>query len=94
VILILKRRLGSGMCSNPCSNYSAYTRVHWNCPQTDDLYRRPLTTVVQRVYRGGQSVTLTPTADTNRIGCHDPLSDVCTLFLQVSDYIGQLCGIF
>jgi hypothetical protein len=38
--------------------------------------------------------TVTPTTDTNRFGRHDPLSDVCTLFPQVSDYIGQLCGIF
>jgi hypothetical protein len=38
--------------------------------------------------------TMTPTTDTNRIGLHDPLSDVCTLFPQVGDYIGQLCGIF
>jgi len=44
--------------------------------------------------RGGVLVALTPTADTNRIGCHDPLSDVCALFLQLSDDIRQLCGVF
>jgi hypothetical protein len=37
---------------------------------------------------------LTPTTDTNRVGSHDPLSDVCALFSQVEDSIGQLCGIF
>ena len=37
---------------------------------------------------------LTPTTDTNRVGSHDPLSDVCALFSQVEDRIGQLCGIF
>jgi hypothetical protein len=37
---------------------------------------------------------LTPTIDTNRFGHHDPLSDVRVLSAQVSDYIGQLCGIF
>jgi len=38
--------------------------------------------------------TVTPTTDTNRFGRHDPLSDVRLLSAQVSDYIGQLCGIF
>jgi len=38
--------------------------------------------------------SVTPTADTNGVGSHDPLSDVCALFPQVGDYIGQLCGIF
>ena len=34
------------------------------------------------------------TADTNAIGCHDPLSDVCTLSPQVGHHIGHLCCIF
>jgi len=38
--------------------------------------------------------SVTPTADANGVGSHDPLSDVCALFPQVGDYIGQLCGIF
>jgi hypothetical protein len=37
---------------------------------------------------------VTPTTDTNRFGRHDPLSDVRVPSAQVSDYIGQLCGIF
>src|SRR5215467_892644 len=37
---------------------------------------------------------VTPTTDTNRFGRHDPLSDVRVLSAQVSNYIGQLCGIF
>jgi hypothetical protein len=42
---------------------------------------------------GGQAVALTPTADTNGVGCHDPLSDLYTLFPQLGEHIGQLCGI-
>jgi hypothetical protein len=37
---------------------------------------------------------VTPAADTNGVGCHDPLSDACTLSPQVDDYLGHLCGIF
>jgi len=39
-------------------------------------------------------ICLTPTADTNGVGCPDPLSDMRTLSSQVGDHIGQLCGIF
>lgn len=35
-----------------------------------------------------QSARLTPASDTNGIGCHDPLLDVCGLSPQVSRYIG------
>jgi len=38
--------------------------------------------------------SMTPTADTNGVGSHDPLSNMCALFPQVRDYIGQLRGIF
>ena len=38
--------------------------------------------------------TVTPTTDANRFGHYDPPSDVRVLSAQVSDYIGQLCGIF
>jgi len=37
---------------------------------------------------------VTPRIDTNGIGCHDPLSDVCALPAQVDDHIRQPCGIF
>jgi WD40 repeat protein/GTPase SAR1 family protein len=37
---------------------------------------------------------VTPTTDTNGAGCHDPLSDVRTLFSQLGDHIGQLCATF
>jgi hypothetical protein len=37
---------------------------------------------------------MTPTADTNGVGCHDPLSNVWVLSPQVGDYIGHTCGIF
>ena len=36
---------------------------------------------------------MTPTADTNWVGCHDPLSDVWVLSPQAGDHIGHLCGI-
>lgn len=41
-----------------------------------------------------QSVGMTPTADTNGVGCHDALSDMSTLSPQVSDRLGHLCGTF
>jgi len=37
---------------------------------------------------------LTPTTDTNEIGCHDPLPDTYKLSPQVSDHLGRLYGIF
>jgi hypothetical protein len=40
------------------------------------------------------SIALTPTADTNGIGCHDPLPDKYKLSPQVSDGLGHLCGTF
>jgi hypothetical protein len=39
-------------------------------------------------------MAMTPTADTNAVGRHDPLPDMCALSPQVSDCLGQLCGIF
>jgi hypothetical protein len=80
-------------CSGECSNATAQDRP---VKDIDGLWPAIATLSDLRAtssHRGDQSVALTPTADTNRIGCHDPLSDVCALFLQVSDYIGQLCGI-
>jgi hypothetical protein len=38
--------------------------------------------------------TVTPTADTNGVGCLDPPSDVWVLSPPVGDHIGHLCGIF
>jgi len=37
---------------------------------------------------------LTPAIDTNEFGCHDPLPDEGKISFQVSDRLGQLCGIF
>jgi hypothetical protein len=33
-------------------------------------------------------------SDTNGLGRHDPLPDMCRLSPQVSDHLGHLCGIF
>jgi hypothetical protein len=50
--------------------------------------------VVVLITQRQPDAAVTPATDTNRVGSHDPLSDVCALSPQVADYIGQLCGIF
>ncbi len=56
-----------------------------------DLPQRPRATWAPGVRIEG---AVTPTTDTNTVGCHDPLSDACTPSPQVGDHIGQLCGTF
>jgi hypothetical protein len=64
--------------------------------QRDDLRHSQTaeTAVAVLITQDIRTRSVTPTTDANGVESHDPLSDVRTLFPQVGDHIGQLCGIF
>jgi hypothetical protein len=64
-------------------------------PHGSDILPGPLVKLLEASHPGFTARSaVTPTTDTNRAGCRDPLSDMCMLFPQAGDHIGQLCGIF
>jgi hypothetical protein len=51
-------------------------------------------TTAEAYWRQRWSRLVTLMAHIIKIGCHDPLSDLCMLTPQLDNHIGQLCGIF